>query len=168
MATWLTTRTRLGALAILVVAALALTLLPGTTLAAHADQDLETEFVAALNRERAAAGLPELSVAGDLTAVARDHSQVMSEGRLHHNPQLGEDVSGWRKVGENVGRGREVGAVHEAFMDSEAHRANILDAGWSQVGIGVVVVDGQVWVTQVFRAPTGTQAAASALSALLS
>jgi hypothetical protein len=41
-------------------------------------------------------------------------------------------------------------------MRSSTHRANILDPGFDQVGIGAVLSDGVLWVTQDFRrrAPT--------------
>lgn len=124
---------------------------------AHASGGEEAEFVALLNQERAAQGLPELPVASDLVAVAREHSQWMADSdTLAHNSELGSDVSGWQKVGENVGRGPSVGSIHDAFMASSGHAANILDRDWTEVGVGVVVVDGRVWVTQVFRQPDAT------------
>lgn len=123
---------------------------------AHAasGSDLEARFVAAVNAERAAAGLPALRVADELVSVGRQHAQRMaSTADLHHNPNLGNDVTGWDKVGENVGRGPDVGRIHAAFMASPSHRANVLDPAWTEVGMGVVVVDGQVWVTELFRLP---------------
>lgn len=144
----------------LLLSVLLTVLVPAT---ARADAGAEGAFVAAVNAERAAAGLPALSVAGDLVAVARAHSARMADsGNLHHNPNLGSDVSGWQRVGENVGKGPDVGAIHEAFMASPGHRTNILDGTWTEVGIGVVVRDGRVWVTQVFRQPMAAAAPAAA------
>ncbi len=150
-------RHRRPSLVATVVLALVISLLPQTTDTAHADSGMESAFVAAVNRERAAIGLGGLSVAGDLTSVARSHSQVMANGsNLHHNPNLGGAVSGWKKVGENVGRGPSVTAIHAALMASPGHKRNILDPDWTQLGIGVVVDGGgQTWVTQVFRTPAG-------------
>lgn len=139
--------------AVVVLALAGCLLLPVPT-AAHADAGLESQFVSALNAARASQGLPALAIAGDLTSVARSHSRVMADtNHLHHNPDLGAAVSGWRKVGENVGRGPSVSSIHEALMNSPGHRRNILDADWTQLGMGVVVKDGQLWVTQVFRTP---------------
>jgi hypothetical protein len=138
------------------IATLLVTLAPSPE-AARADSSLEAEFVAAVNRERASAGLPALSVAGDLTAVARRHSVRMADqNNLHHNPNLGSDVSGWQKVGENVGRGPSVSSIHSAFMSSPGHKRNILDGDWTQVGIGVEVRGSTIWVTEVFRLPAGS------------
>ena len=143
----------LAALVVILLAAL----LPPVSTPAFADGGMEAQFVAAVNSERAAQGLPALSVAGDLSSVARSHSRVMADtGNLHHNPNLGSAVSGWQKVGENVGRGPSVATIHGALMNSAGHRRNILDSDWTQLGVGVVVDSGgQIWVTQVFRKPVG-------------
>lgn len=147
----------------LAAAALALaliaTLTPLLPTAAAADSGMEGQFVTAVNRERAAQGLSALSTSGDLTSVARSWSARMADdSKLYHNPSLGSQVSGWKKVGENVGRGPSVDAIHAALMASPGHRRNILDPDWTQIGMGVVVRDGTVWVTQVFRTPTDAAA----------
>ena len=54
-------------------------------------------------------------------------------------PRLTSDVTNWRWVGENVGYGPDVATVHAAFMNSPAHKANILDRDYTEVGIGAVV-----------------------------
>jgi uncharacterized protein YkwD len=142
-----------GPAAVVLLALIAVLLAPAP-IAAHADAGLESEFVAALNSARASQGLPALAMAGDLTSVARAHSRVMADAdHLHHNPALGSAVSGWRKIGENVGRGPSVASVHGALMNSPGHRRNILDPDWTELGMGVVVENGQLWVTQVFRTP---------------
>lgn len=117
--------------------------------------DLETEVLTAVNTDRIAAGLPELAPVDDLSIVANRHSARMAAGtNLHHNPALGDDVDRWQRVGENVGRSPSVDAVHAAFLASPSHAANILDPGFTQVGIAVEERDGTLWVTQVFREPS--------------
>jgi uncharacterized protein YkwD len=142
---------------VLVLVALVALALPGATPAALASGDAEASFVAAVNRERGAAGLPALQVAGDLVAVARQHAGRMAgSDHLHHNAGLGGAVGGWEKIGENVGHGADVGDLHAAFVASPSHRANVLDPEWTQVGVGVAVDGhGDLWVTQVFRLPVG-------------
>jgi hypothetical protein len=150
-----THRRPIGFALVLLVALLA-TLVPAVVPAALADGGMEAAFVSQINQERAANGLPALASSGDLAAVARQHSARMADqDHLHHNPNLGGHVSGWEKVGENVGRGPDVGAIHRAFMASSGHRRNILDAEFTQVGVGVVVRGNTVWVTEVFRLPAG-------------
>lgn len=152
---------RTVAAAAALLALLATLLVPSVALA---DAGAEAAFVAHINRERAAHGLPAVSVAGDLTSVARQWSaQMAGSETLAHNPDLTSQVSGWQKVGENVGKGPEdVDAIHAAFMASPGHRQNILDGAWTEVGVGVQVRDGRIWVTEVFRQPEAAPAPAPA------
>ena len=140
-----------------VVAAIVATLLVATPAPASAaiDSDAEWDFVRLINAERRQRGEASLAVATDLVGVARSHSQDMARlAKLHHNPDLGDDVSNWRRLAENVGVGYDVARLHDAFMDSAGHRANILDDRVTQVGIGVhEASNGRIWVTVVFRLP---------------
>ena len=120
--------------------------------AAHADGGDETEFVSAINEARTGAGLGELAESAELTRIARRHSRAMAAADvLHHDPALDAVVDDWRRLGENVGRGPGVDVIHTAFMDSPTHAENVLEPGYDEVGVGVAVVDGQLWVTEVFR-----------------
>lgn len=150
--------TRHRTLIALLLAALVLPVVPGVAGAAT-DGGAEARFVQLLNQARARAGLPALSVRSDLVAVARRHSARMADsGDLYHNPSLADEVSGWEKLGENVGRGPTADSIHEAFMGSPGHRANIMSGDFTEVGVGVEVREGgRVWVTQVFRLPMGSQ-----------
>jgi hypothetical protein len=114
----------------------------------------EDAITGMLNHERAARGLPRLATRGALVKVARAQARRMAaRNRLYHNPSLARDVKNFRWVGENVGYGPSVRSVHVAFMNSPAHKANILDTDYTQVGLGVVVRDGRVWIAEVFRQP---------------
>jgi uncharacterized protein YkwD len=59
----------------------------------------------------------------------------------------------WTSLGENVGRGSSLAAIHAAFMRSPRHRANILSGRWTSMGAGVVF-DGHTYtiVQEFFRA----------------
>ena len=125
--------------------------------AARASGDAAADLTRWIGEERAAAGVAGLQVASDLVQVATRHSQRMAEeGRLHHNEALSSEVDGWERVTENVGYGPDARSVHDALMASSSHRANILDSGVTQVGVGVAFKDGTLWVTQVFRRPTSS------------
>ena len=114
----------------------------------------EDTFTAKLNYARTSRGIPRLTPRSALITVARQQAQRMaSSNTLYHNPNLTKDVTNWRWVGENVGYGPDALTVHVAFMNSPGHRANILDRDYTEVGIGAVVVDGRVWVAEVFRRP---------------
>lgn len=125
--------------------------------AATSTRELERDLLALVNVERAQQGIGALTERADIRTVARDHSAVMaSQWRLHHNPSFSTQITGWQRLSENVGFGPSVESIHRALMDSEGHRGNILDDRVSEVGIGVVVKDSRVWVTQNFRRPAGT------------
>ena len=135
---------------VIAVVVVALFLLSLTPSAASADAGVEAEFVRLTNGAR---GGRTLAVDGELTAIARRWSGKMAaDNRLAHNPNLSKEVTqDWQKLGENVGTGDTAQQIHDAFMNSPAHRANILDPDFTHVGIGVVRGgDGRIWVTEVF------------------
>ena len=148
-------------LALLMVLALTCSLLPAafspSVAEAAIDPVREADFIALVNIERAKHNLPALAPVNDIRDVARKHSLKMAqESRLHHNPTFSQEITNWQVIGENVGRGPSVESLHRALMNSEGHRANILHERYTQIGVGVEVRDGQVWVNQNFRRPKGT------------
>ena len=129
----------------------------GVAAAPAAAANGEGSFVNKMNAARSARGLAPLEVYWDLVDDARAHSAKMkAEDHLHHNPNLASVTSGWQGLGENVGVGPSVANLHQAFMDSAGHRANIL-GNFNYVGVGVVKEsDSKMWVTVVFmRGPAG-------------
>ena len=75
---------------------------------------------------------------------------------LYHSDLAG--ICCFRSLAENVGSGATPTVVHVAFMGSSGHRANILNPAMRHVGVGVVSAGGQLWVTEIFRAPSGASA----------
>jgi hypothetical protein len=145
------------------VVALALALPLAGASPAAADAGSEADFVARVNGARSSRGLGSLATDGELTGIARWWAQRMADdGRLSHNPNLSREVSqDWEKLAENVGFGGDVASIHDAFMNSAAHRANILDGALTHIGVGVVVDgSGQLWVTEVFMRLRGGGGAA--------
>ena len=105
--------------------------------AVYAASNDESGFHSRINAERSQRGQNTLSWSEDLAVVARRHANRMAdEGNLYHNPNLRSDVDNWEVVGENVGYGPNVEDLHQAFMNSNSHRANILDGSYTQVGVG--------------------------------
>ncbi|MFI8490980.1 CAP domain-containing protein [Streptomyces rubrogriseus] len=105
------------------------------------------EVVGLTNRERAGAGLPALAVDARLTAAAQAHSadMVTRDFYSHTDPDGGKP---WdraaaagadrRTVGENIACGqRSPAEVVEGWMNSPGHRANILKAGFTHIGVGL-------------------------------
>jgi uncharacterized protein YkwD len=129
----------------------------GSTLVVPAAQaSTASSFASLINGARASAGERGYQYCGDLAAVAQGQAQRMASAqRLYHNPNLTTDVKNWVWVGENVGYGPTVDTLFSAFMHSPPHRANILDHDFTQVGVGAVTVNGTIWVSMVFRDPSG-------------
>ena len=133
---------------------------------ASADQLSDEErFMQLINADRAANGRPGLAMDGTLRDLARAHSGTMAgAGHIFHNSNLGSQVpGGWRALGENVGVGPGVDALHIAFMNSPGHRANVL-GDYDKAGIGIVMSGSTMYVTEIFwktaAAPAAPVAAA--------
>lgn len=111
----------------------------------------ESDALALLNEARSAAGLAPVSMNGELTDDALAWSlHMQSEQSLSHNPNLSAVATDWDKLGENVGVGTSIVALHQAFMDSSSHRGNIL-GDYNYVGIAVVEeTSSKLWITVVF------------------
>ena len=127
-------------------------------LAPAAAASSEGELLALINAERAANGLGALSSYADLTDDALAWSQhMMNQGSLTHNPNLAAVTSSWDKLGENVGVGPNVAALHAAFMASASHRGNVL-GDYDRVGIAIVEESSsKLWVTVVFMKSLGAE-----------
>lgn len=150
-----TTRRRRTLWAVL-TGALALVVVGSVMGSASAGPD-EGSFASAVNAARSSHGVAPMSLQSDLSAVARAQAQRCADANeLFHNPNLGGEVTGWRVVGENVGVGGDWQSIENAFMASYEHRENILDPIFTEFGIGTAVSkDGSLWVSQVFRTPSG-------------
>jgi hypothetical protein len=53
-------------------------------------------------------------------------------------------------VGENVARSSSIPRAHDGLMHSPGHRANILDGGYNAIGVGVVRLGNDVYITEDF------------------
>jgi uncharacterized protein YkwD len=159
---------RRGLVALVATASAAVMALAGLAAAPSAQASTsgsEQQFVSSINSARASVGRPALATSSELTSVARSWAAKMaSSNTLKHNPDLTSQITNWRYAGENVGVGGNVPQLHQAFMDSPAHKANILDRDYTQVGVGVVMGGGRMWVVEVFRTPASTSSASRVLS----
>ncbi|MGW8633647.1 CAP domain-containing protein [Streptomyces sp. NPDC055793] len=105
------------------------------------------EVVALTNRERAGAGLRPLAVDAALTRAAQAHSadMVARDFYAHTDPDGGKPWdraaaagAARRTVGENIACGQRSAAdVVEGWMNSPGHRANILKADFTHIGVGL-------------------------------
>ena len=117
----------------------------------------ERSLTKKMNLARDAAGVRPMRLDPELSKVARVHtSEMVRANELYHTPAkaLIRRVTNWVTLGENVGVGGTVAAVHGAFMASPLHRDNILSSAYNHVGVGTKKADGRLWVTIVFEART--------------
>lgn len=117
--------------------------------ATYADQVL-----ALTNRERTNRGLRALAFNACADGFADSWAKSLSvAGNLSHQP-LAPILSSCaaRSVGENVAYGNVTPAELVAmWMNSAGHRANILNPGFTHLGVGdVTVSSGRVYAVQVF------------------
>ncbi len=122
----------------------------------------EHQMLALINAERAALGLGALTLNILLNDASEDHTNWMLENDdFSHTGENGTSAhdrivaSGYPlevswATGENIALQSERGAagiaddviqLHEALMNSEGHRANILNPDYTEIGIGIEVGD---------------------------
>ncbi len=113
-------------------------------------ETIEERLFVKLNEERAANGLGRLRLSPELVVLARLQSREMARlGILMHLSAKGESLKErldrarllYIGSGENVARSETFvpELIHESFMKSPEHRANILKPDFDEVGIGVVL-----------------------------
>lgn len=113
----------------------------------------------AVNQERRAAGLAPLSWNSGLVNAARPHAMEMAQrSAISHQFNDEGDISArasaaavrFSEVAENVGVAPSPAEMHQAWMESPGHRANILDPHLTSLAISVVYRDGALWAVQDF------------------
>lgn len=121
-------------------------------------RSFEQQVVDLVNEIRAKNGLKPLKENWELSRVARIKSQDMKDNRYfaHNSPVYGTPFQmiknfgiSYRTAGENIAQGyRTPQQVVNGWMNSSGHRANILNAAYTQIGVGYVA-SGHYW-TQMF------------------
>lgn len=120
--------------------------------------EFEKEVVRLVNEIRVKNGLNKLIENWELSRVARYKSQDMKDNKYfsHISPVYGSPFNmirnfgiSYRTAGENIAKGYATPqAVVNGWMNSSGHRANILNASYTRIGVGYVS-DGKYW-TQMF------------------
>ncbi|MBQ3789553.1 MAG: CAP domain-containing protein [Lachnospiraceae bacterium] len=119
---------------------------PALLAAANAALDL-------VNEERAAAGLGSLSWSNGLAAAANVRAEEITRRFSHTRP----DGSDWWTVDGNIMFGENLAELYDtpesvvqAWMNSPAHRANILDGEFLTCGIAIYRVGNDWYWAQEF------------------
>lgn len=124
--------------------------------------EVEKQIFELTNQQRIKHGLKPFKHDSRVDVVALDWSATMARtGKFEHRPDWKwlNSIPGWRNAAENILTGPQEGPVDDglarewvdAWMKSPGHRANILDAANTHLGVGVVISDsGQAYATQNF------------------
>ena len=128
----------------------------------------EYQFLAMLNSDRAANGLPALTANDTLAGLAHQRSQGMvasgsfshydGAGNLIFQGMLNNAAFPYAFAGENIAEnndpnlGSSLSMANTGLMNSPTHRANILNTRFNEVGIGIAGPDssGRFYFTELF------------------
>ena len=122
----------------------------------------EQRVIDLTNAERKKKDLPPVKFNQVLCEVARAHSaNMVKQAKVEHNldgktPYDRIKEAGYRYAvaGENLARADvTIEEVMEAWMASKSHRDNILDAEFTEIGVGLVRDEQNTYYTQVFAKP---------------
>lgn len=126
------------------------------------DADILHEYarrvVDLVNEERAKAGLSEMKLDMDVTAAADVRAREIKQSFSHTRPDgssfstvLQQQGVSYRGCGENIAWGqRTPEQVMNGWMNSEGHRANILNKNYKNIGVGFYQENGVNYWVQLF------------------
>ena len=122
--------------------------------------NVEQQVANLVNQYRAKNGLSTLNLNWELSRIARYKSQDMCDRNYfdHNSPTYGSPFDMLKKfninyqtAGENIAKGQKSAeAVVNSWMNSEGHRANILNKNFTQIGVGYYNKNGVTYWTQLF------------------
>ncbi len=120
--------------------------------------DFEACLLGQINEDRAAEGAGPLIMAIDLAPAVREHSQEMSETGFRHTTDAERDailpdsvtVSAENIAWSSIPDLPDCTSIHDLFMGSPPHAANILNPSMVFFAPGVFIDDTGTWVTEIF------------------
>lgn len=122
--------------------------------------DFASQVVALVNAERAKQGLSALTIDTKVQQAALVRAKESAQSFSHTRPNgssfstaLTEAGVSYRTAGENIAYGQSTPQqVMNAWMNSSGHRANILNANYTTIGVGYTVINGTAYWAQLFTA----------------
>ena len=122
--------------------------------------DFASQVVALVNAERAKQGLSALTIDTKVQQAALVRAKESAQSFSHTRPYgssfstaLTEAGVSYRTAGENIAYGQSTPQqVMNAWMNSSGHRANILNANYTTIGVGYTVINGTAYWAQLFTA----------------
>jgi uncharacterized protein YkwD len=127
--------------------------------------DSEQALLQSANRERAAQGLAPLKWSNTLAGAARQHALRMAQQntlshQLSGEPGLADRATRagarFSTIAENVAEGPSTQNIHQQWMSSPPHRANLLDPQLDSVGIAVADRNGTLFAVEDFSLAAGS------------
>lgn len=121
---------------------------------------LESRLLGLINQTRLSKGVDVLTRNEKLNQVALSYAKSMAETKRFSHVDSQNDLPSDRAkanglsfnyFGENLAVASTVDQAHEALMQSETHRENLLSTAYRQVGIAVInIADNEVLVVEEF------------------
>jgi uncharacterized protein YkwD len=117
------------------------------------------QLFAMANQARAAQGLHMLQWDPALAAAALNHcARMAAEGPISHQysgePDLSERAgqagAHFSLIEENVAQGYQPAGIHQAFMNSQGHRDNMLNPAVDRIGVAVVARGNWIYAVEDF------------------
>jgi len=154
--------------AVLAVAGLLFAAAPALHAQGASEVDLtvaEQYLLTAANQERAAQGLPALHLDAALSEASAFHAEQMAEHddishQFPNEPDLEDRGANagahFSLIAENVGEAPTSVIIHNLWMNSPPHRANLLDPEVNAIGIAVVERDGELYAVEDFASTVQT------------
>ncbi|WMC92692.1 CAP domain-containing protein [Kineothrix sp. MB12-C1] len=132
----------------------------GSNSESNANKSYVEQVLDLVNAEREKAGLSALTMKDDLNAAALIRAKETTQSFSHTRPNgtsfatvLKENNISYRTAGENIAWGQSTPEeVVTAWMNSEGHRANILNKSFTSIGVGYYVSNNTPYWSQLFTA----------------
>jgi uncharacterized YkwD family protein len=131
-----------------------------TSPSTSAFDDQHARILKLVNTERAKFGIQPLKMNSSLCRLAELKSEEMVQKNYfsHQSPNHGSAFDMMRSyginymiAGENLAIDKDADYAHNAWMNSKAHKENILNPSFTQIGIGICAKGNSSYVyTQMF------------------